>query len=405
MGCHRLTFALLLLTSLGCCWPAALHAQRYPGLYRTTAFADGLAWVQSDEGRKWELINTEGKRVRKLNRRPMQLNSFSEGLAAAEFSAGWGYVDLQGEIKIPPGFELAGPFHEQRAWVLTADGYGVIDTSGAFIVKPGYVTVGSFVNGMAPVRGDSLWGFIDRSGREVVPRKFYEVRPFENGLAAASDAVAWGYINPKGEWVLEPQFSYLDNFTHDDRAVAAAFQVDTLTLIDTAFEAIPLEAALMDSALQDQFTSLDSLARNMVVTRGYMLRLKSVDTLTQLRYEDDSLYGYIDRAGVFQIPPRFTAARPFHENLAAARQDSTWGFLTPAGRWAIAPSFDRAMDFSEGLAPIQQGKKWGYVDPTGDIVIAPRFDEASPFRNGLAAVRLDGGLGWINPQGRLVVGR
>jgi hypothetical protein len=65
----------------------------------------------------------------------------------------------------------------------------------------------------------------------------------------------------------------------------------------------------------------------------------------------NGLYGYADRSGAVQIPPRFIVARPFYEGFAAVSvKDYGWGFIQPSGAFQIAPRYAQVTDFLDGEA-------------------------------------------------------
>src|SRR5688572_28740433 len=76
-------------------------------------------------------------------------------------SAGWGYIDPTGNITIPPQFEAAMPFSQDRAAVLKGGRWGFIDKKGTFVIPPTYNTAESFSEGRAAVQVGEKWGFID----------------------------------------------------------------------------------------------------------------------------------------------------------------------------------------------------------------------------------------------------
>lgn len=110
----------------------------------------------------------------------------------------------------------------------------------------------------------------------------------------------------------------------------------------------------------------------------------------------DIRYGYIDRSGVFVIPP-------------ILKNDQ---FLDAASEFSYDAS---PREFSEGLLPLRHEPKGkiGYIDKTGKFVIPPQFRRAESFSNGLALVRAclekscsanaGGDYGYINRQGKFVV--
>ena len=71
----------------------------------------------------------------------------------------------------------------------------------------------------------------------------------------------------------------------------------------------------------------------------------------------DCRFGYLDTLGRWAVPPRFHAARPFSEGLAAVREEGLYGYLDAAGNYAIAPQFAAAGDFSDGFAVVYEATR------------------------------------------------
>jgi hypothetical protein len=83
-------------------------------------------------------------------------------------------------------------------------------------------------------------------------------------------------------------------------------------------------------------------------------------------------------------------------------QGSTWGFIDNRGKIVIAPRFEAALPFSEGLAAVKREGRWGYIDRNGAEVIPIRYQQAQSFRNGVAIVDTglpDHPVGLINTSG------
>jgi hypothetical protein len=66
----------------------------------------------------------------------VDIEDFSEGLAAVEVDGKWGYVDTSGKMVIAPQFGHAQRFRGGTARVSTGNRYGLIDKKGKFIWGP-----------------------------------------------------------------------------------------------------------------------------------------------------------------------------------------------------------------------------------------------------------------------------
>lgn len=100
-------------------------------------------------------------------------------------------------------------------------------------------------------------------------------------------------------------------------------------------------------------------------------------------------WGYIDARGRMVIPAQFRYARPFSEGLAWVMgydDDYTYSLIDREGRQVLPVRYSEVHDFSEGVAAVRETDLWGYIDRTGAYLIQPRFFSASSFHSGCAHV-------------------
>ena len=150
--------------------------------------------------------------------------------------------------------------------------------------------------------------------------------------------------------------------------------------------------------------------------------------------EQSGRWGYVNENGVYVIPPKYFAAKPFSDGLALVVTSKplqplgseygefrlakvTW--IDSSGREIRRPiSVRSAHGFSEGLAAVTPDAamrlgggcaKSGYIDRNGTWAIPPRFDEVRDFSEGLAPVNIGaqcgmgGRWGYIDRQGTTVI--
>jgi hypothetical protein len=98
------------------------------------------------------------------------------------------------------------------------------------------------------------------------------------------------------------------------------------------------------------------------------------------------------RAAAFAIVIALLVAACGHDQapgtsaLFPAPGGTGWGFIDNRGKIVIAPRFEAALPYSEGLAAIKREGRWGYIDRNGAEVIPVRYRTAQSFRNGVAIV-------------------
>lgn len=154
-----------------------------PRFQSAAAFSEGLAEVRVKDGVGY--INRQGRFV--IRSRFGRGYSFHEGLARVRLKpAGkWRYIRPDGTFAFPESYESCGDFHEGLAYVETEEGFGFIDKQGRLVIPPRFAWAGSFRNGLAPAgdrsgshpRGVTA-GYIGRQGRYVwEPRPLYPPNP------------------------------------------------------------------------------------------------------------------------------------------------------------------------------------------------------------------------------------
>jgi hypothetical protein len=92
--------------------------------------------------------------------------------------------------------------------------------------------------------------------------------------------------------------------------------------------------------------------------------------------------------------------------LFPAPLGTAWGFIDSRGKTVIAPRFEAALPFSEDLAAVKREGRWGYIDRNGSEVIPIRYRTAQGFRNGVALVDTglpDHPVGLIDKSGSWVM--
>lgn len=186
-------------------------------------FSDGLAYVEAPGFRGF--IDRAGKRVIKIDD-ALMANDFHEGLAAVgarEWWKGrsWGYIDRSGRLIIGRQYSFADDFSEGLAGVEVGGKYGFINKQGEVVIPPRFelrkdqrhpnltISSGRFSEGLACVKAGGLYGYVNRKGDFVIPPRFARAQEFSEGLAWVAtkdektnvvDRVGW--VDKTGRWVV-----------------------------------------------------------------------------------------------------------------------------------------------------------------------------------------------------------
>ncbi len=183
------------------------------GRESTSGFKDGCAMLESMEVSSITYID---KQINIINKSHYDSGSdFSEDLAMvgrkiSPFKFKYGYIDKNGNEKIPLIFDNATSFNNGVAFVKYREKWKIIDYNGNQITNVDYddytydkFTVHSkkcvFEGGLDIVKLNSKFGVINTHGKIIVPIKYEYIDRFSEGLAVVVLDNKYGYIDKKGD--------------------------------------------------------------------------------------------------------------------------------------------------------------------------------------------------------------
>lgn len=265
-------------------------------------------------------------------------------------SGQWGYINVTGQLKIEPQFQIAGDFSE----------------------------------GFAPVRYNWRWAYTDATGELSIDGNgiFQQARPFSQGIGAVQIDGRIGFIDTEGNFLINPAYRAAGTF-NNKRCFVRSLDYRRYHYIDEKGNELPMPAGI------DSFNE---------ISEGDFSNERAL-----IRF--DGKYGFIDTEGNLVIQNIYTEARPFSENLAAVQIAERWGFVDKNGEIAISPQFIWVGSFNNGLAPARiNSNLYGFINKKAEMVISEQFEEVRNFSEDRAAVKLDDKWGFIDKEGSPVIG-
>lgn len=153
-----------------------------------------------------------------------------------------GYIDSDGNVVIPPIYEIAEDFSEGLACVAElgwGKGYKFIDTNGEVVIalKDGIRVCGYFHEGLCVVSVDGKYGFIDRTGSMVIPPKFNGASGFDRGRALVSFGESesgdnCGIIDRTGRFIVPPKYNSFDYYWYTEDGLLRLRDVNVIHYFD-----------------------------------------------------------------------------------------------------------------------------------------------------------------------------
>lgn len=112
----------------------------------------------------------------------------------------WGTQTESGSVIISPQYDDLFPLSEDvhRVHVHGA-GYGFVDKNGNVVVPPKYSMALDYSYGFAAVQASGRWGYIDKEGKEVISPSFSYASAFsDDGIAIVENEDSRHYIDASG---------------------------------------------------------------------------------------------------------------------------------------------------------------------------------------------------------------
>lgn len=298
--------------------------------------------------------------------------------------------------------------------------------------------------GCAPQpRVPQYWEIINKEGKVIYrpphPRPFPP--DYELGLISFEENGKTGYRNRQGQIIVPPIYDRTSCCFHEQISAEQGykrfyFNTHGINVVPTPVTCTDhkFNMALIEKKLAVKGLKANRAAPNddgqLIVRSGEKLGLYDVKTnkiVIQPKFEDlsyfesdlfdakiNGLWGLINKAGRFIIPPQFkdmNGGSPFccqGEGLIGVYQNGLGGFMNAQGKFVIKPQFFDIEAFSDGAAAVKRvmpadnrnglerflgineppKQRYGYINKSGKFITPQIYFEAKPFKQGFAAVSM-----------------
>jgi hypothetical protein len=331
----------------------------------------------------------------------------------------WGYINKNGKVIIDPKFYEAGNFFAgmAKAKIDEFGKYGFIDTKGAWIISPEFDEAGDFMDKLAPVRLGRKWGFINSKGELIVKPQFESADNFHEGLALVEN---WSIIDLGLKYSNENAPSDTLFEIHRDlrelETIPREYTPISLSktkMTDSEFGFIELSGKIVIKPKRALY--IDNFHEGMAAfwatdkKWGYLNKHGEMQIPPQLSCGgqftdglapiiDGDKMGFLNKKGIIVIRPQFVTVQEFSEGVAScsiykmenSQKSELFGVINTAGEWVIPPDFQSISPFMNGRAfAITSDQNSGFMDRTGKMVLSfPRGSDVHFFKyeNGITVM-------------------
>ena len=236
-----------------------------------------------------------------------------------------GYVNIRGEIVIPPRFDDAGVFADGLTFVEADGELLILNLAGGICGRlKNAQGVVSFSGGYLVFIQNSKFGVLDQHANVIVAPQFGVVLPVVDGRLVVRDGQFYGVLNIDGRWRIRPIYEGIYQFSHGCSVTSA----DRFTA-----NAIPLTGnAIIINDVGEQQCDMTFAVAHMCS-----------DGLIPVEFteEEGGGIGWVDCMGqtVFQTCEFDQIGYCFANNTIVVRVREKWGVATKAGEFLVAPQY------------------------------------------------------------------
>ncbi|MEB1807351.1 MAG: WG repeat-containing protein [Bacillaceae bacterium] len=302
----------------------------------------------------------------------------------------WGYINSNGNLKIPARYDRADDFQENGlAVVMVGDRAGVIDCSGQFVIDPIYESILPFSEGRAIVVDSAGFKVVDEKGTVLTSKPYNFIASYEEERAVFSDRSAngqylYGYLDRSGQEIIPLQFEYANDFK-DEKAL--------VRLTNRNYALIDKKGTILN-------------------TYAYHMMSGFSEGLSAFRKTLDDPFGYVDENGNIVIEPQFSIALPFQEGRAVVNIidgiNNRYGLIDRQGKFIIQAQYNDILQLGEGRVALGKaiiadkpyiGSIYAIATSDGRRLTDFEYDTVSPYKKGLSSVTQDQYTFFIDQSG------
>lgn len=160
--------------------------------------SENLVGIRLDD--KYGFVDLEG-RLRIANRYD-SIRLFLNGMAAFFLRGGWGYIDKAEKLRVQPIYESSFDFINNTAIVIEKGKYGVIDKDGKYLLDSKYDKISRNQFGSFDVALDSKYGLYDSNVKKVASVEFSKANEVSKGQVIVKRRGLYGVLNSKGRFTI-----------------------------------------------------------------------------------------------------------------------------------------------------------------------------------------------------------
>lgn len=173
---------------------------------------DSSFLFKNDKG--WGIVDLDGEIRFENDNRFEEIIGYNEEFVGVKIEGYYGFVDLNGKLRIANRYEGINLFHEGIANIKILGKWGCVNKIENIVVQPYYDEIQYFYQNMAIAKKNSRYGILSNQGREVISFEYDSIYRIKNGNFICKLKNKYGLISSEGEIMFYPKFDLITDLNN-----------------------------------------------------------------------------------------------------------------------------------------------------------------------------------------------
>lgn len=210
----------------------------------------------------WGIITKTGKIKLDLKNPIQEMYPMGDQFIGVKIDNKYGFVDINGDLRIANRYDAIGYFHENMAPVKLMGKWGFVDRIERLFVQPLYDEVFPFINDHAIVKRKNQYGVVNKFGSEVLSVEYDSIYRAESGRFVIEQGNSKGLADVDGNVLIYPKYSLVKDLNNGFVIISRNDKFGLLTI--NGISTIPL---IYEKIVHNAFTAKFLVSQNPEWTR------------------------------------------------------------------------------------------------------------------------------------------
>ncbi len=210
---------------------------------------DSIYYAKSEN--RYSFISKSGRILNKNDDRFEAINEMTEEFIGVKIDDRWGFVDVNGKLRISNQYENVGFFNEGLAPIKILGRWGYINKREDLIVQPRYDTVYHFQGGLCEVVRKGKYGLINSKGKITLECEYDSLYRLNTGGFITCRDNKNGLVSNEGRLLILPRF---DNIVDLDNGFVIASRKNKFGL--TSIDGVSIIPMIYEKLKYDRYNDV-----------------------------------------------------------------------------------------------------------------------------------------------------